>query len=104
MLKTETAIVRSIIGWIQSNGGDAWHVHGNPLQRVGEPDIDGWIRMAGGVVHIKCEVKVPGNKPTPLQYRRLSNYRSAGYMSVWVTSLEEFTAKLATWVALGEVE
>lgn len=95
--KEETGIVQACLKWLTSEavGGDGYHVHGSILQRGGEPDIDGSIPDGkGGHIHFKCEVKVPGQKPDPLQQHRLEQYRLRGYLAFWVVSLEEFKRAL----------
>lgn len=89
--KGETALVQHILRWIRKNGGDGYHVHGGPYQRAGEPDIDGWLP---GGIHIKFECKMPGQKPDPLQERRLEIYKQAQYFADWGCTLDEFVRKL----------
>jgi len=91
MKKPETLIVQAILARIFELGGDGYHVHGSMLQRAGEPDIDASVPdLRGKHLHIKCEVKVPGEKPSPLQQHRLEEYRKRGYTAFWCTSVEEF--------------
>lgn len=96
--KTETKITKSILDWLVKVGGDGFHVHGSTLQRAGEPDIDGHYYHPSGVVHIKYEVKIPGEEPTKLQYVRLASYKKAGYFSNWGTSLEQFKEQLRDYI------
>lgn len=55
---------------------------------VGDPDlygsIDGW--------HVEIEVKVPGEKPTRLQLKRLRDWYYTGATVTWVDSIEEALA------------
>lgn len=89
--KDETRIVRAILKWVASQGGDGYHVHGSGMQRRGEPDIDCSVpRRDGSWLHIKCEVKTSGNKPSKQQAARLQDYANRGYLSFWVDSLEGF--------------
>lgn len=96
--KAESRIVESIIAHIRRYGGDAYHVHGSLLQRRGEPDISGEVYLAGkGFMHLKIEVKCPGESPTPLQLHRLEHYASFGYVAFWCNSLEDFKRQLFAW-------
>lgn len=92
MEKEETKITRDIIHWIKASGGDAWHVHGHPMQRIGEPDIDGWLpplKEGGPHRHLKIEVKTVKGYPSTIQLRRILEYKRAGYISGIVTSVGE---------------
>jgi hypothetical protein len=55
---------------------------------AGDPDItgsiDGW--------HVEIEVKVPGEKPTRLQLKRLHDWYFTGATVTWVDSIEEALA------------
>ena len=53
--------------------------------RVGEPDVSG---CAFGI-RIELEGKLPGNKPTPMQFKKLEWWKQAGAISGWYTSLKE---------------
>ena len=100
VLKGETLIVKAIIQYIKSMGGDAFHVSGNGLQRVGEPDIDGWIPLAGlplafrGVVHLKLECKGKNGVVSPLQMHRINQYKEANYVAGITHSIEDVKALL----------
>lgn len=59
--------------------------HGSPYGRKGEPDITG--SFCG--LHFELEVKVPGNKLTPLQKVRLEEWQASGSLVGVVHSLEE---------------
>lgn len=75
--------------YIKSNGGDAWKVHGHAMQRRGEPDIDAWLPVPEGIVHLKLEVKTPKGKATPLQLHRIAVYQQAGYVAGVVVAVED---------------
>jgi hypothetical protein len=91
MKKPETKLAEACIAWVKKQGGDAWHVHGSALQRAGEPDIDGAIVWDdGSISHFKIELKVGDNQPSKLQEARLTKWRSLGYITGVVWSLEEF--------------
>lgn len=85
--KDETAITRSIIAQIKGYyKGDAWHVHGSALQRGGEPDIDGAVKLfpdyvqQGAWTHLKLEVKTPVGEPDKRQLYRMQQYWRMGYL------------------------
>ena len=52
---------------------------------AGEPDIDACLRGRS----VQLEVKRPGEKATPLQLKRLEQWRQAGALTAVVTSVEE---------------
>lgn len=87
--KAESKIRTKIIDWIKANEGDAWAVHGSMFQRVGEPDIDGWILRGGQYVHLKLEVKTATGKPSKLQELRIKTYAQADYCAGIVRSVED---------------
>ena len=60
-------------------------VHGNAMQRKGEPDVD--IIFCG--VAVKLELKAPGGKLTPLQRHRLARYRDCGALAACCETLDE---------------
>ena len=49
-------------------------VHGSPVQRRGEPDMD----ICYGGVAVKIELKAGRLQPTPLQRHRLAQWRASG--------------------------
>jgi hypothetical protein len=63
----------------------------------GDSDITGCIRGW----HFELEVKRPGERPTPLQLRRLREWRYAGAITGVVTSVAEVRELLAK-NSLGE--
>lgn len=96
--KPETKIVNQIIQYIKDLGGDAWKVHGNNMQRSGEPDIDGWLPSSlhpdGLPIHLKVEVKTPIGKPSKLQLYRLKVYKEAGYYALVAVSVDDFRQQM----------
>ena len=52
---------------------------------AGEPDIDACLSGRS----VQLEVKRPGEKATPLQLKRLEQWRQAGALTAVVTSVEE---------------
>lgn len=88
--QNESKYVHAIIAWIKEQGGDAWKVHGSAYQRVGEPDIDGWIpNPDGGFYHLKLEVKTPTGKASDIQKYRIEKYKQAGYVAGIVVTVED---------------
>lgn len=96
---TETDITQALIAHFKGLGGDAWHVHGNKMQRSGEPDIDGWIPSDMGAIPLKIEVKTPIGLPTELQVIRLRRYHKSGaYLAGIATSIHDFDLLLQAYL------
>lgn len=62
--------------------------HISPFSIAGDPDVFGSINGR----HFELEVKLPGEKPTDLQRKRLEEWASAGAITGVVTSPEEALA------------
>lgn len=86
----ETRLVGRVIERIKWLGGHARKVHGN-VYVSGEPDVDGCLRGRA----LKVEVKVPGERPTPLQMSVLRRWERAGALAGWVASVDELDELLA---------
>ena len=88
----ESAIVRAILKYLNSLPGclarKRW---GGGMGVAGEPDIDACICGRS----LQLEVKRPGEKPTPLQLKRIEQWREAGALVGVVTSVREVKALLA---------
>ena len=87
---SEKALQNSIIRWIakkQSAGVPIHHlkIHGNGMQRSGEPDLI--ICYDGRFFAV--ELKHGSNKPTDLQKHRLKQWEKAGAVSAVVYSLDQ---------------
>jgi hypothetical protein len=85
----ESLIVNKVIKYIESMKLQGHRVkvrkrHGGPYGTSGEPDIEACID--GKCVQI--EMKVPGNKPTILQLRRMSEWSDAGALVNWFDNYE----------------
>lgn len=85
-------------------GGVAYHPIGTGASKAGEPDILGSVpgQLIRGRL-LACELKQPGKKPTPLQYKRLRDYAAAGALAGWATTMVEVDELLShvddpTWV------
>jgi Holliday junction resolvase len=82
----ESNIVNKIIKELNSHDGClVIKKHNNQYGRKGEPDILGSIH--GRFVAI--EVKQPGKRPTKIQEARLRQWRDAGGVALWATSVDE---------------
>ncbi len=83
---SETAIVNTIVRYLRSLPGCAVRKRwGGGMGVAGDPDITGCIRGR----HLELEVKRPGGKPTPLQEKRLREWRDAGAVVEVVASVED---------------
>ena len=53
------SVVNPILAWLTETGGGGYKVHGNQLQRGGEPDIDGqyYSERLQRWIHLKIEGK-----------------------------------------------
>lgn len=60
-------------------------VHGSEMQMSGVPDIAGVAK--GHAVY--CETKMPGNKPTLIQWKRIRDLRRAGALVVVAYSVTD---------------
>lgn len=85
-MTSESAIVKAILAYLNSLPGclarKRW---GGGMGVAGEPDIDACIHGRS----LQVEVKRPGEHPTPLQWKRLGEWRKAGAIAGVVTSVEE---------------
>jgi len=83
---SEIAIVKAILAYLNGLPGCVVRKRWSAGYGVaGDPDITGCIRGR----HFELEVKRPGQQPTPLQARRLAEWRNAGAITAVVTSVEE---------------
>ena len=90
---SESAISTTIINWVNSlPDARARKVHQSALAGKGEPDIDACI--AGRCVKIETK-QIAGNTPTRLQVQVLAEWRRAGAVAIWATSLAGVKEQLA---------
>jgi len=83
--RSESVLVKAAIERIRAHPrGHAVKVHGSVYTAAGEPDIDGCIN--GRALHL--EAKLPGNKPTPVQYGAMRRWAKTGALVGWFTSLD----------------
>ena len=59
--------------------------HGSIYSTVGDPDL--YVLYHG--VHIECELKRLGQQPTPIQTRRLEEWRTAGAVVAVIRTVQE---------------
>ena len=85
-MTTERAIVKAILAYLNSLPGclarKRW---GGGMGVAGDPDIDACLRGRS----LQLEVKRPGEAPTPLQLKRLAEWRRAGAVAGVVHSVSE---------------
>ncbi len=84
-MTSERAIVRAILAYLNELPGCLARKRWGGMGVAGDPDIDACVRGRS----VQLEVKRPGEKPTPLQARRIEEWRQAGAISAVVTSVEE---------------
>ncbi|MGE5486997.1 MAG: VRR-NUC domain-containing protein [bacterium] len=97
-MTTERAIVKAILAYLNGLPGclarKRW---GGGMDVAGDPDIDACIRGRS----VQLEVKRPGERPTPLQLKRLEEWRKAGAVVAVVHSVAEVRAVLEENQLLG---
>jgi hypothetical protein len=71
--------------------------HGSVFGKAGEPDIDASI----GGRSVQIEMKVPGERPTDLQTKRLAEWAASGAVAFWATSWAEVRARLVAEGLMG---
>ena len=90
-MTNESAIVKAILAYLNALpeclARKRW---GGGMGVAGEPDIDACLRGRS----VQLEVKRPGQKPTPLQLKRLEQWRQAGALVAVVSSVEDVKALL----------
>jgi hypothetical protein len=92
----QAAGMKRLLEW----GGQGFNVHGGlSAQTPGQSDCLGCL---GGRM-LAIEFKMPGKKPTELQWKRLREWRDAGGLAGYVTSIGELDALLEHWNDLGWV-
>jgi hypothetical protein len=85
-MTTERAIVMAILAYLNGLPGclarKRW---GGGMGVAGDPDIDACVRGRS----VQLEVKRSGEKPTPLQVKRLEEWRRAGAIAAVVNSVSD---------------
>ena len=91
-MSSERATVKAILAYLNGIPGclarKRW---GGGLGVAGDPDITGCVNGR----HFEFEVKRRGEQPTPLQMRRLAEWRAAGALAAVVTSVSEVREMVA---------
>lgn len=82
----EVDMNKKVAQWISKYGWAHKRI-ANP-GRAGEPDVTGSILG----FRIELEGKLPGQKPTKLQFAKLRKWEEAGAITGWYTSIEEAQA------------
>jgi len=92
-MTSERAIVKAILVYLNGLLGclarKRW---GGGMGVAGDPDIDACFHGRS----VQLEVKRPGEAPTPLQVKRLEEWRRAGAVAAVVVSVDEVRSLLAT--------
>jgi rubredoxin len=84
--RSESQLVTQVLTWLRGlDESHAHKIHGSRYSDAGEPDIDACIRGRA----VKIELKMPGNKPTPVQMASMRRWEAAGAYVFWSTSLED---------------
>jgi len=90
-MTTERAIVKALLAYLNGPPGclarKRW---GGGMGVAGDPDIDACVRGRS----VQLEVKRSGERPTPLQLKRLDEWRQAGAIVAVVSSVEDVKSLL----------
>lgn len=82
----ERTIQNRIMAWLNRQPGVVARVlHGSAWSTAGDPDIYGCVNGRMFLI----EVKQPGREPTPLQQRRLAEWKNAGALTGVAHSVRE---------------
>ena len=82
----EKTIVNQVVAYINSNGGFAVKIWGNPTQEKGIPDVLGCYRGR----FLGLETKRPaGKEPTPYQRYQLERITQTGGVAQVIRSVQE---------------
>lgn len=93
----ETTLAKKVLDYLNSLPEcKAIKIHGNMYTQTGTPDIVGCIK---GRMFL-FELKVPGNKPTEIQERRLREWRAAGALAEVIYSMGELKAKISLYIEI----
>jgi hypothetical protein len=97
-MTTERAIVKAILVYLNGLPGclarKRW---GGGMGVAGDPDIDACVCGRS----VQLEVKRPGERPTPLQLKRIEEWRRAGAVVAVVHSVAEVRVVLKENQLLG---
>lgn len=87
---SETELSRKCQKWVHDNNGHVLKIHGNAVQRIGEPDLIGAVWIKDIFYPFAIELKVGNNKPSENQLVRLKAWEKVGFCTGVAYSLEEF--------------
>lgn len=87
---SETALSGACQKRVKAMGGAVMKTHGTATAMAGTPDL--LICLRGRFCAV--ELKQPGERPTPLQFKRLRDWAAAGALVGWATTEAEFVALL----------
>lgn len=82
----EAAIVRKIMLYLADRGGFVWKQQAGPrAPMAGLPDV---FYLEAGTLYA-IEVKRPGERPTPIQERRILELRKSGAVAIVACSVDD---------------
>lgn len=81
----ESTLQKNIAAMLRQQGAYVFNVHGSPFQQVGTPDL--LVCYQGRFIGL--EVKLPGEKPSPMQKVELRKIEHAGGRVLVAHSLAE---------------
>lgn len=89
---SETALVNKIRKALKARGVKTQKNHGSPHLEAGTPDLCGCLPLTHSTMPGRgfwLEVKLPGKEATPLQHKRLQEWRNTGALTEVVRSVDE---------------
>lgn len=92
----ESKLIKEIKDWLEEQGCLVWKYHGSVYGIKGFPDLFGMLPHVP--IFFAIEVKVPGNKPTPVQNKVLTQITSHGGVAFWADSLETVKTELSPYI------
>lgn len=86
----ESSFQSNAINFLENKGAYVLKTHVSSYQSQGEPDLTCCYKG----FYIAFELKVKGNKPSPLQEKKLEKIRRAGGIAIGAYSIEEIEEAL----------
>lgn len=93
MSTPESKVRDPVVKWAEANGFMHFRMSFRIGVRQGTPDD---LFIAPGGFHVWWEFKRPGKRPTPLQFRRISDLNEQGAMAGWSDNKETAMTVLYT--------
>lgn len=93
-MAAEKALDNKIIAYVRSQGGKAIKLNIAGVE-MGTPDILGSIPYEGRWIPFLVEDKAPGKYPSPIQTYRIEEWGARGFVTGFVSSLEDFKNLIA---------